>query len=112
MATWNGRFANGFLFGGIEIAQDAPRAFQEALTDVGDGQTAGRAVEDAGAETLFKRGNRPGHCRRRQAQACSGLCEAADVGDRDKDLEFVETIHFIPLNGIMHSMYRVFLQGK
>ena len=112
MAIWNGRFADGFLLGGIEIGQDAPRAFQEALTDVGDGQTAGRAVEDAGAETLFKRGNRPGHRRGRQAQARSRFGEAAGVSDRDKDLELVETIHFIPLIGIMNSTRQIFLQGE
>jgi hypothetical protein len=112
MAIWNSRFADSLFFRGIEIAQDAPRAFQEALTDIGDGQAAGRTVEHAGPKTVFQRRNRSGDRRGRQAQSRSRPGKAACVGHGHKHLELVETIHFIPLGGRMNSICRAFLQEE
>ena len=87
------RLAHRFLLGRIQIDKDAPCAFQKALTDIGNCQAAGRAVEDASAKAVLKRGNGSGHGRWRETQPRSGLGKAAGVCDRNKHLQFVKAIH-------------------
>lgn len=95
VAPRQGGFAHRLLLGSVEIGEDTPCAFEEALADVGDGQAARGAVEDARAEPLFQRGDGARHRRRRQAQPRSGLDEAARVGHRDEHLELMQPVQLL-----------------
>jgi hypothetical protein len=73
--------------------QDIPAVLVIALTLLGQGEIARRAVDQAGAEMLLEHGDLLTDRRLRRAElACHGR-EAAGLGDAGEDADRAESIH-------------------
>src|SRR4029079_7327875 len=82
-------------FGFLDIAKDAAGAFQIACADIGERYRPRGTLEQPRAQALFQWRNQPRDARWRQAELARGRRKALQIGDGDKGLHGIETIHGI-----------------
>ena len=90
-----GTFALGRAFGLLDITEDPPRALQIARPGIGQRDLPRGPLQQAGAEAIFQRRDQPRHARRRQAELARGRRKPLQIGNRDKGLHGVDTVHAI-----------------
>jgi hypothetical protein len=88
-------FALGRDFGLLDVGEDPAGALQIACADVGQGDRPRGPLQQAGAETLLQRRDQPRHARRRQPEFARGRGKPLQVGDGDKRLHGIDTVHAI-----------------
>jgi hypothetical protein len=77
----------------VDFVDQLPAALDIDPADLGQGQGASGAVEQAGAEALLELADVFGHQRRRHAEALAGGGEGAGSDDRGKGAHADERIH-------------------
>ncbi len=93
LAAGDGMAAGGGLFGLFQLGEDAPAIVQIALAGLGDMQAARGPCQQQGADAFFQGGDGAGHAGRRHIQAARGGGETLLLGDGEKHLHFLESVH-------------------
>ena len=88
-----GALALGRAFGLLDIGEDAAGALQIARAGIGQRHRPRGPLQQPRAETVLQRRDQPRHARWRQAEFSRGRGEALQVGDGDKGLHGVDTVH-------------------
>ena len=81
------------VLGCLQLAENAPAAFEEQRAFHREVDAAGVAVEQADAQVLFQAGDALAHRRGGDAQHATGGDEALAFGDLDEEGEAVEAFH-------------------
>jgi hypothetical protein len=82
-----------FRLGLLDVAEDLLAALQVALAGFGEGDAAGGAVQQAGAQVRFEFGHRARDVRGGEVHALGGGGEAAGLGDTDESTHVVQQVH-------------------
>ncbi|MNP31502.1 hypothetical protein D3C76_1246240 [compost metagenome] len=91
-----GRFGMGIArlrFGLLDIAEDLLAAQQVALAGFGQGDAAGGAVQQAGAQVGFEGGHRAGDVRGGEIHALGSGGEASGLRHADEGAHVEEDVH-------------------